>query len=181
MFIKKLKPIFQIRNLKKMLGVGPLLLLLGFGIEGFTIISRRWVTFPIRLNSGTRLLLTIPCIVVCFLGLVWIHRLIAAIGINLSKGENALITAGPFSYVRHPLYSILIITIPPLLIIWFADLLFLIPWVIIIFVSHFVVLIEEQGLVDVYGEAYLEYRKNVPALFPNKGAAGKRLKKLKRG
>jgi protein-S-isoprenylcysteine O-methyltransferase Ste14 len=101
--------------------------------------------------------------------------LIIKIGINLSEGQNELITAGPFAYVRHPLYSNLILTLPPLLIIWFADLLFFIPWIIIIFVSHFVVSIEEKGLVDVFGKAYEEYRKNVPALIPYRGAAGKRL------
>jgi len=43
------------------------------------------------------------------------------------------------------------ITIPPLLIIWFADLLFFIPWIIIILVSHLVVAIEERGLIDAFG------------------------------
>jgi protein-S-isoprenylcysteine O-methyltransferase Ste14 len=68
-------------------------------------------------------------------------------------------------------------TLPPLLIIWFADILFFIPWIIIIAVSNLVVSIEERGLVVVFGEAYKEYRRNVPALMPYKGAVGKRLKK----
>ena len=67
-------------------------------------------------------------------------------------------------------------TIPPLLIIWFADLLFFIPWIIIIVVSHFVVSIEERGLADVFGEDYEKYRRNVPALIPYKSAVGKGLK-----
>lgn len=162
-----------------MLGVGPFLFLLSIGIEGLTMISRLRVAFPIQLNLETQILLTTPCFVVCFLGLIWINRLINAIRINVLKGHNELIITGPFAYVRHPLYSILIITIPPLLIIWFADLIFFLPWVIIIAVSHFIVPIEEQGLVNVFGEAYLEYRRNVPALFPCKGAAGKRISKLK--
>ena len=178
MFIKKLKLIFQIKNLKKILGVGPLLLLLGFVFEGLTIISRQWVAFSIQLNLETQILLTIPLAVVCFLGLIWINRLINVIRINVLKGRNELMTTGPFAYVRHPLYSILIISIPPLLIIWFADLIFFLPWVIIISVSHFIVPIEERGLVNVFGEAYLEYRKNVPALFPGKRAAGKGLRKF---
>jgi len=67
------------------------------------------------------------------------------------------------------------ITIPPLLIIWFADLLFFIPWIIIILVSHLVVAIEERGLSDAFGEAYENYRRYVPALIPYRGAIGKRL------
>jgi protein-S-isoprenylcysteine O-methyltransferase Ste14 len=59
------------------------------------------------------------------------------------------------------------------MIIWFADLLFFVPWTFIIVISHFVVSIEERGFVDVFGEAYEEYRKNAPVLIPYKGAVGK--------
>ena len=167
----------HIRTIKKMLGVGPYLLLIGFIIEGLTVICHQRVSLPIRLNLECRILLAIPCAVVCCLGLAWINRLVMTIGVNLANNQNELITAGPFAYVRHPLYSNLILTIPPLLILWFADLLFFIPWIIIIVVSHFVVSIEERGLVDVFGEAYEEYRRNVPALIPYKGAVGRGLKK----
>jgi len=176
MLIKRLKLFLNIRNIKKMLGVGPHLLLTGFIIEGLTIICHQRVSFPIRLNLETRILLTILCGVVCFTGVIWTNRFLVTIGVNLSNEQNELIKAGPFAYVRHPLYSNLVMTIPPLLIIWFADLLFFIPWIIVIIVSHFVVSIEERGLIDVFGEAYEEYQKNVPALIPYKGAVGKRLR-----
>ena len=176
MLTKRLKLFLNIRTIKKMLGVGPLLFLMSFAVEGLTMICRQWESFPIRLSLECRILLTIPCAVVCFLGLVWINRLLLTIGVNLANDRNELITFGPFAYVRHPLYSNLILTVPPLLIVWFADLLFFIPWIFIIVVSHFVVSIEERGLVDVLGEAYEEYRRNVPALIPYKGAFGKRLK-----
>ena len=176
MLIKRLKLFLHIRTIKKMLGVGPHLLLIGFFIEGLTIICHQRLSFPIRLNLETRILLTILCGVACFICIIWTNRLLITIGVNLSNEQNELILAGPFAYVRHPLYSNLIMTLPPFLIIWFADLLFFIPWIIIIVVSHFVVSIEEQGLVDVFGEAYEEYRRNVPALIPYKGAFGKGLK-----
>jgi protein-S-isoprenylcysteine O-methyltransferase Ste14 len=176
MLIKRLKFFLHKRTLKKVLGVGPHLLLIGFIIEGLTIICHQRVSLPIRLNLETQILLTIPCAVVCILGMIWINRFIFTIGVNLSNEQNELIVAGPFVYVRHPLYSNLIMTIPPLLIIWFADLLFFIPWIIIIVVSHFVVSIEERGLADVFGEDYEKYRRNVPALIPYKSAVGKGLK-----
>ena len=175
MLKSRLRLFSRIRSLKNILGVGPHLLLLGFTIEGLTTINRQWVSFPIRLNLETRILLTIPCVVACFLCIIWINRLLNIIRVNLLNGQNELITAGPFAYVRHPLYSNLMITIPPLLIIWFADLLFFIPWIIIILVSHLVVAIEERGLSDTFGEAYEKYRRYVPALVPYKGAIGKRL------
>jgi len=175
MLKNRLRLFSRIRSLKNMLGVGPHLLLLGFIIEGLTTINRQWVSFPIRLNLETRILLTIPCVVACFLCIIWVNRLINIIRVNLLNGQNELITTGPFAYVRHPLYSNLIITIPPLLIIWFTDLLFFIPWIIIVLVSHLVVTIEERGLTDAFGEAYEKYRRCVPALIPYKGAIGKHL------
>lgn len=159
-----------------MLGVGPHLLLIGIIIEGLTIICHQRVSWPIWLNLETQILLTILCGVACFLGIIWTNRLLMTIGINLSKEQNELIKVGPFAYVRHPLYSNLVMTIPPLLIIWYKDFLFFIPWIIIIVVSHFVVSIEERGLVDVFGEAYEEYRRIVPALIPYRGSVGKSLK-----
>jgi protein-S-isoprenylcysteine O-methyltransferase Ste14 len=158
-----------------LLGVGPYLLLIGIIFEGLTLICFQRQSWPIRLSLNIRILLTILCGVVCFLCILWTRRLILTIGVNLSTGQNEMITAGPFSYVRHPLYSNFILTIPPLLIFWFEDLLFVIPWILLIVVSHVVVSIEERGLVDVFGEAYVEYQRNVPALIPYKGAVGKRM------
>ena len=176
MRIEKLKLFLNIRTIRKLLGAGPYLLMMGLILEGLALISFQWVSLPIHLNLVTQIVLTVLCGAFCSLCFIWTHRLIIRIGVNLSKEQNELITAGPFAYVRHPLYSTLIMTIPPLLIIWFEDLLFFIPWIIILAVSHFVVSIEERGLVDVFGKAYEEYRRKVPALIPYRGAVGKRLK-----
>ena len=163
-----------ISSLKNLLGVGPYLLLVGIVLEGLTVVIQQWAYFPISLDSSIKILLTIPLVVVCLLGLIWFNRSLNLIRVNFSNGENNLITCGPFTYVRHPLYSALIITIPPLVIIWFADLLFFIPWILIILVSHLIVSIEERGLIEAFGEEYKNYRKYVPALIPYKGPVGKR-------
>jgi len=163
-----------IRGLRNLLGVGPQLLLLGFFIEGLTLIIQQWVSFPVPPNFKIQILLMIPCVVACLLGIIWFNHSLNLIRVNLTNGKKKLITHGSFAYVRHPLYSTIIITIPPLAIIWLADLLFFFPWVLIILVSHFVVPIEERGLIDVFGEDYERYRKYVPALLPYKGAGGKR-------
>jgi len=166
-----------IRSLKNLLGVGLYLLLAGFILEGLTIIIKKWVYFPLNLSICTQILLTIPCVVACLLGVIWFNRSLNLVKVNFSNKDNRLITHGPFVYVRHPLYSALMITMPPLMIIWFVDLLFFIPWILIILVSHFIVSIEEQGLIDTFGEDYKKYRKYVPALLPYKGAIGKRLRR----
>ena len=163
-----------ISSLKNLLGVGPYLLLVGIVLEGLTVVIQQWACSPISLVSSIKILLTIPLVVVCLLGLIWFNRSLNLIRVNFSNGENKLITCGPFAYVRHPLYSALMITIPPLVIIWFADLLFFISWILIILVSHLIVSIEERGLIEAFGEEYKNYRKYVPALIPYKGPVGKR-------
>ena len=76
--------------------------------------------------------------------------------------------------MRHPLYAVLLLTAPPLAIIWLLDLVFVIPWAAAVFISHYVVRLEERGLVAQFGEEYARYRMAVPALLPYKGAADQR-------
>jgi protein-S-isoprenylcysteine O-methyltransferase Ste14 len=149
------------------------LLLLGLLFEGLTIAIRRWISFPILLPFEVQVIVTVPCIIVCLACMIWFTLSLNLIKVNLLDEKNKLITDGPFNYVRHPLYSALLLTIPPLVIIWFSDLLFFIPWVVMIILSHYVVFLEEQGLVNIFGEDYDKYRRFVPALLPYKGAGGK--------
>jgi protein-S-isoprenylcysteine O-methyltransferase Ste14 len=150
------------------------LLLLGLFLEGLTLVVRRWVSWPISLTFETQVLLTLPCVVAFLMGGMWFNRSLNLIRVHLLNGESKLITHGPFAYVRHPLYSTLLLTIPPLAIVWAADLVFFIPWVLLLVVSHYIVRREEHGLVEEFGQAYKRYRQAVPALIPYKGAGGQR-------
>ena len=162
-----------LKRFRNILGVGPHLLLLGFLIEGLTIIAQRWISFPISLTFEKQAILSVPCISVCLLGMIWFNRSLNLIRVNLLDEENKLITHGPFNYVRHPLYSTLLLTILPLVVIWFSDLLFLIPWVVILILSHYIVPLEERGLIKIFGKDYEKYSSFVPPLLPYKGAGGK--------
>ena len=165
-----------LKRFKNLLGVGPHLLLLGLLLEGLTLAFRRWVSFPVSITVKMQVILSAPCIALCLLGMIWFHRSLNLIKVNLLNAENELITDGPFNYVRHPLYSALVIGIPPLMIIWYSDLLFVIPWVLMLFLSHYVVSLEERGLIETFGENYEKYRRYVPALLPYKGAGGRRFR-----
>jgi protein-S-isoprenylcysteine O-methyltransferase Ste14 len=99
------------------------------------------------------------------------------IDINFLGAGSTLVTHGPFNYVRHPLYSTVMLTVPPLLIIWFADLLFLVPWFIILVFSHYVVAMEERALIKSFGADYERYRTFVPSLLPYKGNGGTRYRR----
>jgi len=167
-----------IRGIKNIVGAGMHLLLLGLFLEGLTLVIQQWISFPVSLTFETQILLTVPCVTACLLGVIWFNRSFNLIQVHLLHIKHELITYGPFAYVRHPLYSTLMLTIPPLVIIWLSDILFFIPWVLILIVSHYIVRLEERGLIDVFGEAYERYRSYVPALIPYKGAIGKRLREM---
>ena len=170
----KTKILSLLKAFRNLLGVGLYLLLIGLLLEALTIGVRQWVSFPISLSVEARVVLTIICVLVCLLGVIWFNYSSNLVRVHLVGEENKLITNGPFNYVRHPLYATLLITLPPLLIIWFADLILIIPWVVMFIIAQYVVLLEERGLVKVFGEDYKRYKKYVPALLPYKGVGGER-------
>lgn len=163
-----------LRGIKGLVGAGVHLLLVGFFLEGVTLGIQQWVSFPLSLTVETQVFLTVPWAALCLFGVIWFNRSLNLITVHLLNGRNELITHGPFSCVRHPLYATLMITIPPLAIIWRSDLLFFIPWVLIVIISYYVVRLEERGLIEVFGEDYERYKRHVPALLPFRGAGGKR-------
>jgi len=145
-----------------------------FGQEYIRYKSNTSAIFPqISLTFEMQVILSVPCISVCMLGMIWFNRSLNLIKVNLLDEKRKLITDGPFNYVRHPLYTTLLLTIPPLLVIWFSDLLFFIPWVVILTLSHYVVSLEERGLIKIFGEDYEKFRRFVPPLLPYKGNGGK--------
>ena len=158
---------------RNLLGVGPHLLLLGLLFEGLTIVIWQWISLPVSPSIETQVVLSVLCIGACLSGMIWFNRSLSLIRVNFLDEKKELITHGPFNYVRHPLYATLLLTIPPMLIIWFSDFLFLIPWVVILILAHYVVSVEERRLIKIFGDDYKRYRRWVPALLPYKGAGGK--------
>ncbi len=83
-------------------------------------------------------------------------------------GAPALVVAGPFSYVRNPLYVGNILLYVGVGVMAGA----LSPWLVIIAAVYFVfqynmiVSLEEEFLEKEFGDAYAEYRRNVPRFIP---------------
>ena len=168
-----------LNRFKNLLGVGLYMLVIGLLLEALTLVMQQWLSFPISLIVEIQIALTILCVVGCLAGAVWFNATLNLVQTFLLSGEHKLITKGPFNYVRHPLYATLLVTLPPLMIIWYTDLLFLLPWVLIYFVAHYVVMVEEQELLKTFGKEYQIYQKYVPALIPYKGAGGVRYRAVR--
>jgi len=81
----------------------------------------------------------------------------------IPEQPQVLVVRGPYRWVRHPLYLCVI------LLIWSnpdltADrLLFNILWTVWIIIGA---RLEEQDLIDTFGQAYLDYQQQVPRLLP---------------
>jgi protein-S-isoprenylcysteine O-methyltransferase Ste14 len=150
------------------------LLIIALLVEGVTMSVHKWVGFPLRVTRTVQVGLTVILGGLCVAGLIWFNASLNLIKVNLLDGERTLVTQGPFSYVRHPLYAIVLLTALPLTIVWSADGLFVIAWFVILLLSHALVLKEERGLREEFGDAYTTYRQYVPALLPYKGNGGKR-------
>lgn len=168
-----------LNRFKNLIGVGLYVLVIGLLLEALTLIMQQWLSFPISLIVEIQIVLTILCIVGCLAGIIWFNATLNLIQIFLLNGEHKLVTVGPFNYVRHPLYATLLGTLPPLMIIWYTDLLFLLPWVLIYFAARYVVIVEEHGLLKTFGKDYQVYQQYVPALIPYKGAGGVRYREVR--
>ena len=85
-----------------------------------------------------------------------------------SVGAPEVIVAGPFAYVRNPLYVGNMLTYIGIGVM--SNALF--PWLVIAAAAYFafqyyqIVLVEEEFLVNEFGAGYVEYKKKVPRFNP---------------
>ncbi len=83
-------------------------------------------------------------------------------------GAPQLVTNGPFGYVRNPLYigNILMYSGAAVIAnVWLPWLIF----AVLIFFGiqyHLIVKLEEEKLENLFGQAYLDYKKQVPRFIP---------------
>ena len=99
------------------------------------------------------------------------RRAIAALGKFWSlhveiRQEHVFVRHGPFRFMRHPAYFSMILELLALTTIcraWYTMLaipLFYVP------VLRYRIRIEEAALIEKFGDAYSEFRRTTPALFP---------------
>lgn len=156
------------------MGVGPTLLAAGFLIEFLAFQLKKFCILPFKISFTFQVVSTIFLVILLISGLIWFNLTLKLIQVNFRGKKKKLIVKGPFAFVRHPLYAVISITLPPLFVIWQQDFIFVFTWFFIIILVHLVVKTEEKGLLQDFGNSYQKYKKYVPAILPFKGASGAR-------
>ena len=114
----------------------------------------------LRVAGALLVLIMIPLI-------AWIHRELdrqysAVLEI---QSDHQLITTGPYERIRHPMYTVLILFFFGLSLVS-ANLIVILFAVLLMLAFPFWVRIEEEKMIEVFGEEYLEYMKRTGRFFP---------------
>ena len=104
--------------------------------------------------------LGILCLVVCLVCRGWASVYVAG------RKNQELVTGGPYSVVRNPLYVFSFIGVVGIGLISEMMTLLVVAVVGFAVAFHLVVLREETYLAGLHGEAYTAYRRAVPRWFP---------------
>lgn len=132
-----------------------------------------WKPLPLDLSPQSRLaldlagaLLLFPALALYLWGLVTLGEMYTAssgFGVRLPEGQR-LITVGPYSFVRHPMYLGVILA-------GVGGLLLYRTWAMFLFAIMMFGLVrrarrEEQALAELFGDEWLTYTRAVPAWLP---------------
>ena len=74
--------------------------------------------------------------------------------------DKSLIKSGIFAYTRHPMYLMTHLLFLAVFLLTLS-LLSLIPFALSVIMFNYVMAYEENGLEEMFGEAYVEYKKKV--------------------
>ncbi|MFW9966754.1 MAG: isoprenylcysteine carboxylmethyltransferase family protein, partial [Candidatus Thorarchaeota archaeon] len=102
--------------------------------------------------------------------LLWIHH---TLGKQYSakleiQDQHQLITVGPYSIIRHPMYAIFILFSLSVSLIS-ANLLLILFAIFLSIPFHWITRIEETLLIDQFGDEYVEYMKRTGRFVPHIG------------
>jgi protein-S-isoprenylcysteine O-methyltransferase Ste14 len=152
-------------------GIGAQVSHLALLAVGATLLAGLWRSDPLDMRVMSRGLATDICgVVLCLLGLVvaiWARRTLAgnwSSSVNLKQGHE-LIQRGPYGYVRHPIYSgLLLMFLGTAVAIGRLD-----AWLgtLVCALGFWIKLRQEEALMmRHFPDAYRSYRRNVKALVP---------------
>lgn len=106
-------------------------------------------------------LLSLPFILSGIALNIWADNLFKKAGTTVKPLEpsTSLVTSGPFSFVRHPMYSGFILILIGVAIALGNTLGFLGPLVMFLVLNYIFIPYEEGDLIKDFGQEYLDYKK----------------------
>ncbi len=138
-----------------------------FASIGFYIVVPQWImVFHLPLPSFVRWL-GVGLAVFGIALIVWIHR---SLGRQYSakweiQEQHELITEGPYSRVRHPMYTTFILFSLSVSLIT-SNLLLILSAIFVAIPFYWIARREEEILIDQFGNEYLEYMKHTGRFLP---------------
>jgi protein-S-isoprenylcysteine O-methyltransferase Ste14 len=145
-------------------GVGPLFALLSCFyavLLGISMLLLK-LQFPMDLLPNSILII----IGVCLLLIGVPFLIIALISVHRAYSANKLITTGIFSLCRNPVYASWIVFFVPGIMLIRADWLGMTMPIFMYVILRLLIKKEEDYLVSVFGEEYIDYRKRVLCIMP---------------
>ena len=130
-----------------------------------------WITdafiwhYSTFLNRVVPLYIRIPAAVIVMVAGFYLAKVGMRIVFGTEREKPELITNSVFRIVRHPIYLGAILFYPGMLLLSIS-LSATAIWIVIIVFYYFLSRFEEKLLIATFGDAYLEYIKRVPMLFP---------------
>ncbi|MFX0211612.1 MAG: methyltransferase family protein [Candidatus Hodarchaeota archaeon] len=132
-----------------------------------------WVTDSFLLNLTTQLSDEIPLLfrLLVFIILVLIafrlangsHKLVLE---GVDKNKPKVVTEDVYALVRHPMYLTYIIGFLAFIQLTMS-LISIVPFIIAVFLFNLIAIFEENELIEILGQDYLDYMKKVPRWVPN--------------
>ncbi|MBT8088609.1 MAG: isoprenylcysteine carboxylmethyltransferase family protein [Gammaproteobacteria bacterium] len=146
----------------KIFGSGPI----GFLLSLLLLFIARWLDLRIdlpRVSENQFLLNTIflVSVLLTLVIIVWSLK-----SLPVAKRGNQLCTTGAFKYVRHPLYAAFLTVFSFGLAIYLNSYIYIVWAVLLHPIWAYLIRPEEKLMIDIFGEAYLEYQKKTGRFVP---------------
>ncbi len=149
-------------NFTKIFGIGPIGLLISLVLLFIAIWINKQIDLP-PLSNNQFLLNSIffVSVLMTLAIIVWSVKSLPA-----ADRGNKLCTSGAFKYFRHPLYAAFLSVFDFGLAIYLNSYIFIFWAMLLHPIWHYLVNYEEEMMIDIFGEAYLEYQKKTGRFLP---------------
>ena len=144
-------------------GVGPTGMIVTLVVWGLLIYVQDAIPLPrLKLSTGWKWSLTLVFLADGFSTLIW-----SLVTLTSSRYDQQLVTAGPYAFIRHPMYAALFLSGTGAVAFAFESWSVLLGVVPLHLWWMGLVRLEEQALIRRWGASYLTYAADTGQFFPS--------------